>query len=274
MNNLKRVPPHTTIEAHLSDLKDRPSAEASFMSAMTYPKRQVEDRLRNLTLDGRPVEVMEYPTKEQCAPITDALKAFDPDFDENYKSWSQMNKMPLLQEVFACPLHCRRTDYSLEFRLCGVLNCAICGRIGRSVRTLDVVVNGMNMREEILRFNSLPIDDPADKDHYMSPAAAREYIVSNNLTLDDMKKFIPGAKLDRNAEQLKKRREKDSRHNFHPSKVRGIAECGSCRASRCIYSNTLLGKVGGPTEEQLERLESSLDIIGFRCGDKISKFDG
>mmetsp|Transcript_10352 Transcript_10352/g.17589 ORF Transcript_10352/g.17589 Transcript_10352/m.17589 type:complete len:146 (-) Transcript_10352:954-1391(-) len=50
-------------------------------AAMELPKGQIEARCRNLTLDGRPVEVMEYPTKEQSSNILDSLK-----FDENFTS--------------------------------------------------------------------------------------------------------------------------------------------------------------------------------------------
>jgi hypothetical protein len=164
---------------------------------MAFPKGQIEARCRKLTLDGRPVEVMEYPTKEDCTIILDALKKFDPDFDENYTSMSHLKRMPQIAQFLSCPQHCRRTDFSLEFRLCGNVDCFLCKKVGRSVQTPNVEVNGINLRDDVLRFNPLPIPDPSNPDHFMTPAAAREHIESNKLTLEDMKQFIPNAKLDR-----------------------------------------------------------------------------
>jgi hypothetical protein len=59
----------------------------------------------------------------------------------------------------------------------------------------------MNLRDEVLRSNPLPIPDPSNPDHFMTPAAARENIESNKLTLEDMKQFIPDAKLDRDGKK-------------------------------------------------------------------------
>ena len=274
LNNLKRVPAGTNAEAHLSELKDRRSAKESFAAAMEFPKGQIEARCQNLTLDGRPVEVMEYPTKEQSSNILNALKKFDPDFDENLTSMSQLNKMPLIQQFLSCPQHCHRTDYSLEFRLCGVENCFLCKRLGRSVRAPNVVVDGTNLREEILRFNSLPIPDPLDADHFLMPAKARDHIESEKLSFDDMKEFIPTAKLSKDGEDLQRRRLKDKKVTWHASKVRATAKCTACGASRCIYSTKMIGKAGGPTQEDLEILERAIESKGYLCGDKMSAHDG
>ena len=68
-------------------------------------------------------------------------------------------------------------------------------------------MNGINLREEMLRFNSLPVDDPINLNHYMSPSAAREHIDSNKLTLDDLIKYIPSAKLNRDEKKTTKEEE-------------------------------------------------------------------
>lgn len=54
----------------------------------------------------------------------------------------------------------------------------------------------------------------------MTPAAAREHIESNKLTLEDMKQFIPNAKLDRDGKKMLQWKEKDKERNLHASKVR------------------------------------------------------
>ena len=95
-------------------------------------------------------------------------------------------------------------------------------------------MNGKNLREEVLRFNSFPIPDPMNGEHYMAPAAALEHIESNNLSFEEMKKIIPSTKLDKNGEDLKKRRKKDKQRDFHPTKVRGAAKCTACGAFPCL----------------------------------------
>ena len=87
---------------------------------MEVPKKQIESRCATATLDGRPVEVMGYPAKEESSFIFDALKRVDPAFDCNLTSMSQLPKMPVLHQFLSCPNHCHRTEFSLEFRLCGV----------------------------------------------------------------------------------------------------------------------------------------------------------
>jgi hypothetical protein len=135
-------------------------------------------------------------------------------------------------------------------------------------------VNGINLRDDVLRFNPLPTPDPTNPDRFMPPAAAREHIESNKLTLEDMKKFIPDAKLDRGGEKMLQWKEKDKKRNLHASKVRTTAQCRACGATRCIYSNNMVGKSGGPTTEDLETLERAIEKNGYLCGDKMSGHDG
>ena len=131
----------------------------------------------------------------------------------------------------------------------------------------------MNLRDEVLRSNPLPIPDPSNPDHFMTPAAARENIESNKLTLEDMKQFIPNAELDRDGKKMLQWKEKDKEHNWHASKVRATAVCRTCGATRCIYSNNMVGKSGGPTKEELETLERAIEKNGYLCGDKMSGQD-
>ena len=119
------MPAGVNIEAHISNLKDRESAKNAFTSAMAFPKKQIESRCKNLSLDGRRVEMMEYATKEESTFILDALKEFDPDYDPSLTSMSQLKKMPVLHQFLTCPDHCHRTAFSLEFRLCRNSTCQL-----------------------------------------------------------------------------------------------------------------------------------------------------
>ena len=69
--------------------------------------------------------------------------------------------------------------------------CNICELIGRSPRTPNVVVDGRNLREEVLRFETLPVPNKDEPEHYLPPAAARAHIDSNKMTADDLRALIP-----------------------------------------------------------------------------------
>ena len=70
---------------------------ASFDAAMDYPMDLVKTRFASLNLDGRPVEVIPYPRDDTLKVLTDALLDFDPNFDTNIKSKSQMSKIPIIE---------------------------------------------------------------------------------------------------------------------------------------------------------------------------------
>ena len=271
VEKLMAVPAGTSLQSHYESLKEQRSAHESFSSAMRHPMNILEDRFSKLQLDGRPIQVLPYATPEDCKIITDGLKKFDPDYSSEYTSKSQLKKMPLIAEFFANVGHCRVTEYSVEFRLCGVNNCNLCTRVGRSVRTPNIEVNGRNLRQEALRFMTLPVENVDDKEHYLPPAEAREYAERNNLSLDDLLRFIPDAK--KNDTETKKAvdagKKKDKTHTFHPTKVRAIGSCSSCAAKRCIYSDKMVGNKDGPSKNDLKNLESLLEKDVYTCGIEI-----
>ena len=69
-------------------------------------------------------------------------------------------------------------------------------------------------------------------------------------------------------------KEKDKERNWHASKVRTTAVCRACGATRCIYSNNMVGKSGGPTKEELKTLERAIEKNGYLCVAKMSGHDG
>ena len=107
------------MEHRINELKSRNTARASFDADMDYPMDLVKTRFASLNLDGQPVEVIPYPRDNSLKLLTDALLDFEPDFDPNIKSKSHMSKMLLIEEFLASLEHCRLTDYTLQFRLCG-----------------------------------------------------------------------------------------------------------------------------------------------------------
>ena len=152
------------------------SAHDAYISAMMYPQRLDEERFRNLTLDGRPVVVQNYATEEDVDLLREALSKFCPNFSEDYRSKSQLSKMPEIKRLLESPDHCCITPFTFELRLCGKTGCAICASIGRTPKTPNVVVQGTNLRNEMLRWIDLPVLDPYDKEHFLPPQQAREAI--------------------------------------------------------------------------------------------------
>ena len=93
--------------------------QASFDAGMENLMDLVKIRISSLKLDGQPVEVIPYPRDNILKVLTNTLLDFEPDFDPNIKSKSQMSKMTLIEELIAISEHCRLTDYTHQFRLCG-----------------------------------------------------------------------------------------------------------------------------------------------------------
>ena len=269
VTKLTTIPPGLSLEDHLQELKDRPTAHESFSSAMQYPIDILEGRVGNLQLDGKDNTVLPFAKLPGCNRITGALKGFDSCYDEKYRSKSQLSKMPGIAEFLNDPDHTRMTPYSLEFRLCGKDNCRLCEKVGRSVRTPDVEVNGRNLREEVLRFNTLPVENENDDEHFLPPPDAREHIDTNNLTVEDLTKIIPTT--GNNSEEKKlmaAARQKDKGKDFSSTKVRATAKC-SCGALRAIFSTYKVGNKGGPSQSDFKKLERSLEVDGYTCGEKV-----
>ena len=99
---LIRVPNGKGIREHLQDLKDRPTAHEAYASAMGYPKGIVEERLRRLELDGRPVRVMDYASEDDVEGIVGGIKKYEPRFDVAFCTKSQLKYMPFIEEIFVC----------------------------------------------------------------------------------------------------------------------------------------------------------------------------
>ena len=114
-------------------MNSRNTARASFGAAMDYPMDLVKTRFAYLKLDGQTVEFITYHRDDRFKLLTDALLDFDPDFDFNIKSKSQMSKMPIIEEFLASLEHFCLTDYTHQFRFCGKEGCRICVRIGRRI---------------------------------------------------------------------------------------------------------------------------------------------
>ena len=198
MKKLMNIPSGSTITKHLDELKTRQTGHDEYASSMKYPKEIVEKRFGRLELEGRPAEVTEYASKEDMKILLDALSKFDPSYDFSITSRVNLRKMPFIERLLSCPNHCQRTEFTFELRMLdnGKDDCDLCDRIKRGIRIVYVKIGGYNLQKEVLRWMDLPIPDPSDGDHFLSPTHAREYIDINDVSFDELKKMMPDVKAD------------------------------------------------------------------------------
>ena len=62
-------------------------------------------------------------------------------------------------------------------------------------------MNGKNLQKEMLEWLPLPIPNPDDKNHYLSPSEATDIMKSKNMSFDDLFKHLPKPRLDSDEEK-------------------------------------------------------------------------
>ena len=221
-------------DQYITELKSRNTAHEEYRLAIEDPLKTVEDRFKRLKLDARPVEVSDYARKEDVQILVDALTAFDLGYDLSIRSKTQLSKVPHIKAFLESPDHYRITPFTFEYRICGEAGCTICAKIGRDVRTPDVEVGDFNLRTEVLCCMDLPVPNPANLDHYLSPLAAR---ASNaKKSLDSLLKYLTTIKGDTEEKKsILLSKENDKGKASAATKVRSIAaKYDDCGASCCI----------------------------------------
>ncbi|OEU10421.1 hypothetical protein FRACYDRAFT_247516 [Fragilariopsis cylindrus CCMP1102] len=151
----------------LDELEARTTAKVAFSKAIAPSMDIVTDRFKSLDIDGRNIEVRKWPNLQDVELLTDVLQNYDPNFSRDIRSKAQLNRMPIIEDFLSSKEHFRETDYCLEFKLYGDINCIICKRIGRTVRT-PTTTNG-NLRNEVTRYLDLPILDSNRKKNIFCP---------------------------------------------------------------------------------------------------------
>jgi len=195
---------------------------SAFAKAMAYPIGIIEQRISQMTLDGRPLQIANWPTnKDVDDEIMAVLKSVEEKFDINARSWDLT--------------HCRHHDYLTEIAICDGADCKICRGLGLKIRTPE------SMRNEILRPMDRPIEDRNNRGHFVSPQKTRAVTINNAMTMDDLKKELPKLETHRyETDIVKKNVEADKVAGgsklFKGSNVRDVATCGECQHLRPIYS--------------------------------------
>ena len=109
-------------------------------------------------------------------------------------------------------------------------------KIGRRIRTPYIYVGGYNLRKAFLRWLYFPVNDPMDKDHFLTPEKGRTSIDANSTSLDELLEMLPDSiKNVDEITRLAKAKDIDSTLTFSASKVKSIVLCDVCNAPRCIF---------------------------------------
>ena len=117
----------------------------AFVAMLSNPKKLMEGQFEKLELDGRPVQVVPYPTVAKVSEIEDSVEAFEYSYDPNESTKSQLQKIPAISNFIQIANHCRITKYILEYCLCGKQGCIVCAKIGRCVITPGISIKGNNI---------------------------------------------------------------------------------------------------------------------------------
>ena len=117
----------------LEELESR-DIRTAYSEMMQPPMDTVANRFSQMNLDGRAVEIVDWP--DEVSEIVNALKEIEPGFDTSVRSWGQFKlKYPVLYEWFNN--HVRHHEYLSEISICDSEACTVCRKLGRNVRTPD-----------------------------------------------------------------------------------------------------------------------------------------
>ena len=80
---------------------------------LSNTKKLMEGQFEQLELNGRPVQVVLYPTVAEVSEIEDVLESFDSSYDPNVNTKSQIQKMSVISNFISNDDHLRITKYIL-----------------------------------------------------------------------------------------------------------------------------------------------------------------
>ncbi len=163
---------------------------------MALPKRVLEDDTHMGKIDGRDIGVSKWFTADQVVSLQEKIKTFEPNYHPDFQNRSHLQQRPIIQEFFDSLDNCQMTEFSFELCLCGKDACTICQQIGRTVETPNVSVGKHNLREELLWFTTMPIPNPMDPKHFLSPQDNHEFVEKKKPSLEILKSYIPNTNIN------------------------------------------------------------------------------
>ena len=147
------------------------------------------ERIGQLTLQGKPLKIHDWPKDDDTKELTDALLKIDPSYSSDVRSFSQLKStFPLLYEFVLT--HCFFHDYLTEITICEDKKCKFClEKFSRGVCTPDK--NDGILRATVLAPMLRPEKDPSDQNHYIKPELTRKFISDHHLSFEDIENELP-----------------------------------------------------------------------------------
>ena len=87
---------------------------------------QIGERMKSMKLGERNVEVTKYPTKADVQLLHNAMREYDPRYDESTSKKKKQSTIKRVDQMLQCTKHTKISDCSLEFKLCGEIGCDLC----------------------------------------------------------------------------------------------------------------------------------------------------
>ena len=103
LKKLTQVPLGKVLAEHIRYFKECQLCWEAYSKSMPYFQKIVDQILSHLELEGRCVELMGYATKDNVQIFLDILSGFNPDFSVNYRTKSQLHKMPIIRSLLTFP---------------------------------------------------------------------------------------------------------------------------------------------------------------------------
>ena len=142
-------------------------------------------------------------------------------------------------------------------------------------RRLETAPTSSNnaLRNKSLGFVPLPIPNPADKEHYLSPEETGSHIVNNSVSFEAQQKFLPPlheASSEKGKLLKDKNKDKDNSKVYKGSKARDVINCANCLAPRVAHSMYEPGSaLGGPKKRHVDKLQQYKEKGEYVCGDRV-----
>ena len=176
------------IKLPLTKLLDHSTAKSAFAKAMEYPLQQLREKTAKAKLEGKPLEVIEWPTDDEVQELIDLLKSIDKGFDISIRAWGKFKShMPVLYEWYQT--HVRNGKYLSEFSKCDKSSCTICRLSSEGLRTPNTE-DGM-LCYTLLCPMDYPVNNPSDPGHFLPPNKTAKYIAEKKLTFKQLMKELP-----------------------------------------------------------------------------------
>ena len=80
--------------------------------------------------------------------------------------------------------------------MCGKSYYDLCNRIGRNIRTPNAIVDGFNLRKEVLHWIDFPVTNPTDSNIFLLPIDMKNHVHQHECSFNQLITDFPAEKKD------------------------------------------------------------------------------